>query len=236
VVLAAVIGHAHDAALPRLGHVGAVLTGLAASALAVVPIAAAMWPNVPMTVRPVVVPAWFTAEGPRVGTGQVVLPYPTALGGIQSSMAWQAVEGLTFSMVGGGGPGITPSRAGPEAPGFNVLARASLPLSSAPLPTAADLRAIRAAMTGWGVTMVVVPDQPAMPTYDRGRDVAYAVALLTAALGRVPTVQARAWVWTNVGNAGPPIPMSAPAFAACKGGSGRVASPLAVANCVVGSR
>ena len=51
-------------------------------------------------------------------------------------MAWQASEGLTFSMVGGGGPGIVPSRAGPERPGFNVLARASLPLSRYRCPPA----------------------------------------------------------------------------------------------------
>ena len=59
----------------------------------------------------------------------------------ESSPRWpgRRSEGLTFSMVGGGGPGIIPSRAGPERPGFNVLARASLPLSPPPMPTAANL-------------------------------------------------------------------------------------------------
>ena len=118
-------------------------------------------------------------------------------------MAWQAMEGMTFSMVGGGGPGITPSRAGPEAPGFDVLARASLPLGPAPLPTSANLRAIRQAVAGWGVTTIVVPDQPGLPSYDRGRSVPYAVGLFTAALGRSPVLQTSAWVWSDAGNAGP---------------------------------
>ncbi len=114
---------------------GAGRLAAAVAAVALVPMAVALWPNIPMTVRtgesaPLVRPV---AAPTSVGH-LVVLPYPAALGGIQSSMAWQAVEGMTFSMVGGGGPGIAPSRAGPEARGFDVLARASVPLGPAPLP------------------------------------------------------------------------------------------------------
>lgn len=235
VLLAVVVDHIRAGALPRVGHDAAILAGAAVSAVALVPIAAALWPNIPMTVRPVAVPRWFTTVGPHLAGGQVVLPYPAALGGIQSSMAWQASAGMSFSMVGGGGPGITPSRAGAEAPGYNVLARAALPLSPAPQPTGANLRAIRQAMAGWGVTMVVVPDQPALPSYDRGRSVPYAVGLFTAAMGSPPTRQASAWVWDHVGTAGPPIIMTSPAFATCVGSDGGHLSGAAVAACVLHS-
>ena len=119
----------------------------------------------------------------------MVLPYPAALGGIQSSMAWQAVVGMPFSMVGGGGPGVT-RPAGSERPGFDVLARASVPLGPTQLHDG-QCRAIRQALRGWRVTTIVVPDQPSIPTYDQGRTVAYAVGLFTAALGGTPTYQAQ---------------------------------------------
>jgi hypothetical protein len=236
IVLAVIIGHVRYGTPSRLGDNGATVAGAAVAALALVPIAVALWPNIPMTVRPVVVPRWFASVAPRIGGHLVVLPYPAALGGIQSSMAWQAMEGMTFSMVGGGGPGITPSRAGPEAPGFNVLARASLPLSAPPKPTTANLHAIRQAMAGWGVTTIVVPDQPAMPTYDRGRSVPYTVGLFTAALGEPPTLQAKAWVWNAVGDAGPSVTISSSAFAACTGGVGAPSTGSAVAACILRHR
>jgi len=203
--------------------------------VALVPIGAALWPNVPMTVRPVIVPRWFAVAARHLNGDPVVLPYPAALGGIQSSMAWQATEGMTFSMVGGGGPGITPSRAGKEAPGFNVLNQASLPLGPAPAPTAANLDAIRRAVAGWGVTTVVVPDQPALPTYERGRSVPYAVALFTAALGRAPSFTSKAWVWNDVGHRGAAVPMTNAAFAACTD-LGGARGGAAAAACVLHSR
>ncbi len=233
VMLAIIIGHVRSRCVGPLRSVGATVAGLAVAALAIVPVAVALWPNIPMTVRPVVAPLWFTNAAPRDGSGRVVLPYPAALGGIQSSMAWQISGGMTFSMVGGGGPGIAPSRAGPEAPGFNVLARASFPLSPPPLPTASNLFAIRQALSGWGVTTIVVPNQPRLPTYDRGRSVPYAVGLFTAALGVAPTYRASAWVWNGVSTARPAIPMSAPTFAACTGTEGAGPTGAATATCVL---
>ena len=151
-------------------------------------------------------------------------------------MAWQASEGLTFSMVGGGGPGIVPSRAGPERPGFNVLARASLPLSPPPMPTSANLHAIRQALAGWGVTTVVVPEQSDMPSYNIGRPVPYAVGLFTAALGQSPILESKAWVWNDVGHAPPAMAVSPSEFAACIGGNGSHSSGAAVAACVLHRR
>ena len=222
----------------RLRSVGGrgTAAALAVAAAALVPLVVALWPNIPMTVRPVVVPAWFTSLAPRLGSHLVVLPYPAALGGIESSMAWQASEGLTFSMVGGGGPGIVPSRAGPERPGFNVLARASLPLSPPPMPTSANLHAIRQALAGWGVTTVVVPEQSDMPSYNIGRPAPYAVGLFTAALGQPPLLESKAWVWNDVRHAPPAIAVSPSEFAGCIGGKGSHATAVAVAACLLHRR
>jgi hypothetical protein len=236
VVLAAIIDRVRSSSRSRFGADGSAVAGVAVAAVALVPIAAALWPNIPMTTRRVVVPRWFTVAAPHLSGHTVVLPYPAALGGIQSSMAWQAMEGITFSLVGGGGPGITPSRAGPETPGFNVLAQASLPLSPPPMPTAANLRAIRQAMAGWGVTTVVVPDQPGLATYNRGRSVPYAVGLFTAALGRRPTLRAKAWVWNVADDTTPPVTISSAAFVACTNATGTASTGSSVAACVLRHR
>jgi len=233
IVMALVVDRTRSAVRDRWARSAGVVAATAVTALALVPTGAALWSNFPLTVRPVAVPRWFTVAAPHLGPHAVVLPYPAALGGIQSSMAWQAVEGMTFSMVGGGGPGITPSRAGPEAPGFAILSSASVPLSPAPMPSAGNLAAIRQALAGWGVTTVVVPDQPALPTYERGRSVSYAVGLFTAALGHAPTWQAQAWVWDNVRQSGPPVVISASRFSVCTGDTAIGTSVAAVATCVL---
>jgi hypothetical protein len=51
------------------------------------------------------------------------------------------------------------------------------------------------------VTMVVVPDQPTLPDYERIRSVTEAATLMTAATGEAPQLRADAWVWSGVRNA-----------------------------------
>lgn len=243
IMLAVIVDRVRRTAGDRLGRtaedrghwVVANGTAAAVAALALVPVAIALWPNVPMTARPMVVPRWFATVARHLPPGKVVLPYPAALGGIQSSMAWQAVTGIPFSMVGGGGPGVVPARAGSELPGFTILARASLPLSPPPRPSDANLRAIRGALAGWGVTTIVVPDQPSLPTYDRGRTVDYAVGLFAAALGQRPAHRAGAWVWNDVRSPGSVVRISEGAFVGCTG-SGTPRSPAQVARCVLSTR
>jgi hypothetical protein len=236
VMLAIIVGHARSASRAWLGHDSrATVLGMAVGALALAPVGAVLWPNVPMTVRTVVVPQWFSTVAPHLPVGAVVLPYPPALGGVQSSMAWLAVEGMPYSIVGGGGPGVVPARAGRERPGFEVLAEAALPLSPPPQSSPANLVAIRDALAGWRVTIVAVPDQPGLPTYDHGRSISYAVGLFTAALGQLPVHQAQAWVWDQVRSPGSVVRISTTDFQACIGSDNRVADPSKVALCVLGS-
>jgi hypothetical protein len=236
VVLALTIDHARTSVARRWGDRRSTTAAGLVALVALVPIVVVLWPNLPLTARTVVVPHWFTQSASSLPAGSVVLPYPAALGGIQASMTWQAEGNLSYSMVGGGGPGVAPSRAGAERPGFDLLAQASLPLGPAPQPTADNLAAIRHAMAGWGTTTVVVPDQPELPTYERGRSVAYAVGLFTAATGRAPVFRDDAWVWDDLHDLPAAVPMDPVAFAACTGDglTGAPAGP--VASCVLAHR
>ncbi len=210
--------------------------GWAVVAVAVVPTVAALWPNLPLTTRPVVLPPWFATVGRTLPPGRVVLTYPAPFSGLQSSQAWQAVDAMRWAQAGGGGPEGQPRHAGAARAGFEVLFGASLALAPLPAPTAANLAAVRTALAVWGVTTVVVPDQAALPVYERGRSAAYAVALMTASIGVRPAFEHSAWVWSSVSPTPAPVAVSAAAFRACT--IGAVAAdprPEAVPDCVLGS-
>jgi hypothetical protein len=212
----------------------AVLAALSMAAVAIAPVAAALAPNLPLTVQPVVVPRWFTEVAPHLPSGQVVLAYPFATADSQSSIPWQAIDRMSFSMPGGGGPTGTVARAGADRPGFSVLRAASVPLVSPPAESEANLQAVRRALREWGVTTVVVPDDAGLAMYQTGRGTPYAVAFFTAVLGSAPTRQSDAWVWSRPGDAPPPQPVSTVAFANCQAFNGPPSAlGPAVSGCVL---
>jgi hypothetical protein len=87
-----------------------------------------------------------------------------------------------------------------------VISRVSKPRSGDSQSLKANnIRAVRKALAQWGVTMVVIPDQPNLPIYERIDSVTAAAALITAATGRQPVHQANAWVWTDVEHSVPHI-------------------------------
>ena len=185
-----------DGAESRLMGVGAAL-GVAAVGL--VPIIATFASSVPFTMRPVVLPRWYTTVGPTLPANRVLLTYPTPFSGIQVSMAWQAVNAMHYSQVGGGGPQGVPARAGSARAGFNDLGRLAFGvLVPEPTGTPAQLAAVRHALNVWGVNTVVIAPQPHAPVLMQGHDPAYAAAFMTAALDRSPVIEAGAWVWNNV--------------------------------------
>ena len=209
---------------------------VAVAAASLIPSVSALWSNLPLAARAVVLPDWYQQVGANLPPGQVVLSYPAPFSGLQSSMAWQAVNHMSYAQAGGGGPEGIASRAGKAKAGFNVLFGASLPLGPPPGPSEANLVAIRQALAIWQVTMVVVPDQPALASYDQGRIPAYAVGLMTAALGRAPHFDNSAWVWSSVNTDMAPLPiaMSETRFDACTTGAAAVAaSHHAVSDCVL---
>ncbi len=212
------------------------VAGWVVVAVAVVPTVIVAWPNLPLTTRPVVVPRWFAEVGHTLPPGRVVLAYPAAFSGLQSSQAWQALDAMRWAQAGGGGPEGQPVHAGAAQAGFEVLFGASLALAPLPAPTPANLAAVRRALTTWGVTTVIIPDQPGLPVYEQGRSATYAVGLMTAAIGTRPAYDHAAWVWSSVPRSTAPLVVSNAAFTACT--TGAVAAdprPESVPDCVLGS-
>ena len=137
--------------------------------------------------------------GPASPPGRVLLSYPAPFSGIQVVLAWQAVNRIAYSQAGGAGPEGTSVRAGQAGPGFDVLNVLSLGFSlTEPAPTPANLAAVRGALRIWRVNTVVIAPEPLGLADQQGHDPSYAAAYMTAVLGRLPVVQAGAWVWDDV--------------------------------------
>ncbi|HXA32579.1 MAG TPA: hypothetical protein VNV87_09990 [Acidimicrobiales bacterium] len=218
--------------IPGVGTVVAVVLAL----VAIVPIA---WQyDLPLATRSVAVPTWFTTAGTRLPPGQVVLTYPYASSGLQAPMTWQAVAGLRFSLVGGGG--ITPAPPSHPTPSQRVDAQAAIDLSTLsygflPLPTGTptQLHDLRQALHDWGVTKIVAPSEAGTPASIHGRSIPLAVAYFTAALHQAPIEQLGSWVW--------PVPpglvvASMPptgAVTACAATAQARTNPGAAATCVI---
>ena len=115
-----------------------------------------------------------------------------------------------------------------------VLSALAFGLGAVPTGTPAELTAVRQAIAGWGVTMVVIPDQPGQPALLRGRDPEYAAGFMTAALGRPPVFQDGAWVWTGHLLARPALRLGPDTLEDCTFGRGqRSRPPEGVASCVL---
>jgi hypothetical protein len=180
----------------RVVGVGAAL-GLAAVGL--VPMASTFGSVLPFKQVKVSLPAWYAKVAPNLPANRVVLSYPAPFSGIQVSMAWQAVDTMHFAQAGGGGPQGVDTRAGAAKEGFNVLARLAFGVTvPPPHGTPSDLAAVRQAIGIWRINTVVIAPQKGAPTLQQGRDPTYAAAFMTAALGRLPTIEAGAWVWNDV--------------------------------------
>jgi hypothetical protein len=206
--------------------------GLAVAALGIVPVVSYFADGLPLTVVPVKLPPWFATAAKDLPPHQVLLVFPFAFR--QSNMTWQAVNGMHYAMVGGGGPNSLPSRAGGEEAGDRVLSAYSFVGGSKTI-VASDVGAVRTALDGWGVTGIVLPDPKNLPAYDRASAVRSIVVLLTAATGQVPHYRAHAWVWTEVDRAGPAAAPTTAQLSTCALGSanGSVASILGSAVCIL---
>ncbi len=182
-----------------VGRIAPAVVAMSVAAVALVPWAVYLAPSVPMTTQPTVVPTWFRTVAPRLGPGQVLLVVPAPFSGIKGADFWQATDRMSFSMVGGPGPGAVPTRAGKERQAEAALTTVSVSADPAASLTGAQVEAVRRALGQWGVTQVVIPDQPGLPLYDLPASVTSAAVLITAATGKSPALQASAWVWKGWG-------------------------------------
>jgi hypothetical protein len=172
---------------------------LGVGAVALAPWPSTFLPDLPFTMEAVVLPRWYTTVAPHLPPGRVLLSYPVAFSGIQVALAWQAVNHMAYSQAGGAGPEGTSVRAGRAAPGFDVLSVLSLGFSlTEPSATAANLASVNGALRIWKVNTVVIAPEPLGLADQQGHDPSYAAAYMTAVLGRLPVMQAGAWVWDDV--------------------------------------
>lgn len=232
VMLGLVVDHAHRAVATRTsrgdpGHTGrghrrrptavAAAAGAALAVTALGPMVAYMAGGLPLTVTPVVAPAWFDAVAPTLPPRQVLLVFPVPFDLMQSAMTWQAVDDMRFAMVGGGGPNALASRAGPERAAQAMIGNISVADGYQPV-TGAEIQSVRRALDGWGVTMVVLPGADHLPLYEHVHLERSIAVLITAATGSRPTYRAGAWVWSDVERAGPPIVPSPARLTTCSAG------------------
>ena len=92
-------------------------------------------------------PAGTPTVAPELPPGRVLLSYPAPFSGIQSAMAWQAVNRMHYSQAGGGGPQGVASRAGSAAAGFKVLSKLAFGVGvPPPTGTPAQYAAVRHAL------------------------------------------------------------------------------------------
>jgi len=186
-----------------LGGLGGNLVGISGAlgvgAVALAPLAVSVIPDLPFSTEAVVLPRWYETVAPHLPPGRVLLSYPVAFSGIQVALAWQAVNHMAYSQAGGAGPEGTSIRAGRAAPGFDVLSVLSLGFSlTEPSATPANLASVNGALRIWKVNTVVIAPEPLGLADQQGHDPSYAAAYMTAVLGRLPVVQAGAWVWDDV--------------------------------------
>jgi hypothetical protein len=253
ILLGLIVDHAHRAAdrrgeAPRVGpgeHAAGArrarhrrwrgaAAGAIVAAVALVPTATYVAASIPVTIRPVDLPPWFRSVAPHLAAHQVllVLPLPFVR---ESTLTWQAVDGMRYAEVGGGGPGSILTRAGKEAKGLAVLYRASFSFTT-PTIKPGDVRAVRRALDEWGVTMVVIPDQRHLLAYQQVRSMPFAVALITAATGRRPVHQGDAWTWSALHHTGDSTIPSTGTFSRCtaRETSNSVAAIETMNSCVLG--
>jgi hypothetical protein len=168
----------------------------------------------PFVIQDNPVPPWFRLVAPHLAeeTSVLTYPYPGTLE--QQAMGWQADDGLRFRLVGGWG--IVPGRDGRHSAGVSPF-RGTIPVldalsqpGTAPLPsaTSSTVHEVERSLHDWGVQVLVVP------MAEEGRDPAYAAGFFTAVLGRLPRIQARAWVWYGLGS-DPPVSIDSAALYAC---------------------
>ncbi len=123
----------------------------------------------------------------------LMLPYPEV--NSSAAMVWQASSGMAFDLLGGyvtvpGAHGTHDSLTSSPGLATHVLQQLTFNYNQQPSGLTPQVLAVRSAIDRWNPTTVVVtPQDPDEP---------YAVAYLTAVLGRPPQRESGSWVWNGV--------------------------------------
>jgi hypothetical protein len=177
--------------------------GASSAALALVVGAACMTPFVlnavnvlPYPASTVWEPLWYQQTAAELPPGQVILGFPffNTSGDL---LAVQALLGMRYAVVGGGGPESVANRQGAERLAYEDLTRlASRHIAPVIPETTSPSRRleVRLALAEWGATYVVVPMAKGPNTSNDARSPSDIEGWLATILGP-PQVQDAAWVW-----------------------------------------
>lgn len=222
----------------RKGGWSGPVAGLGVTVIALFPIALYVSQTIPLATQPIVLPEWFRSVAPHLDSNQVLLVLPIQYIAGESPMTWQSVSGFQYKMAEVGGPGAVYVANSPLRQGTTAIGNASVGIPYFVRFTSQDVAAVRRALSVWGVTKVVIPDQPGLPADERVASVPLGAALVTAATGQLPEHQSQAWVW-NITRLGlnSSIPQSNQ-ITNCVAGSGHVVAGTVarVTQCVYGAR
>ena len=180
----------------------------------------------PLVVTSASPPRWFAQVAPRLGGGAVLLVLPFPSGRVADAMGWQAMDGFSFSMAGAyakvPGPNGKVQYAGAPGSATAILSQLTEVTGPLPTPTPTASARIREALVRWHVTEVVATLRQVGALYPAR----YAATFLTAVFGRLPTVQAAAWVWRSPLSATRPAPAGEAAMQRCAALADRPGAPM----------
>ncbi len=209
------------------------VAAFAVGAVALLPLAAYVAPNVPVAAHPIVFPAWFRNIGPHLPGHQVVLVLPMPYF-LENSLTWQALDHMDYDLVSGVGPEGDPSRSGRNASAQEFLDNLATPVSVPPVVTPGAITTVRQAIDRWGVTTIVIPTDGTVPPWQwRVNSVPISVAFMTLVTGMRPVLKDHAWVWYGVQSSGPPVTISTSEFDACTSNLDPGGDPTLALNCVL---
>jgi hypothetical protein len=219
------------------GRYGASIAALGVAAIALLPVAIYIAQGLPVSTRAVTLPHYFQDPPSSLEQKDVLLVFPPPNWALETAMTWQAVGGMPYSVVGVGGPGGEFARLPVDVQaGAVVIGSVASPYPAPPPITATSIEQVRQALAGWGVTKVVVPNDPHLPGYERIPSTTEANALIAAATGNAPSYERSAWVWDRVAKAVGASTPTASEFSRCVSGlppRGVIATQAAV-SCVLG--
>jgi len=197
-----------------------IAAGVGVAAVGLLPVASYEAQSIPITTQPVILPNWFRTVAPHLTPREILLVLPVQYISGESPLTWQAINDFSYKMANEGGPAGIYNTSGPYRRGAVTIGIASTGIPYFNHFTADDIAATRATIEAWGVTKVVIPDQPGLPAYDRVASVPLAAALMTAVTGQLPNREADAWVWDRVDHSPRSAIPSSRSLARCVAGSG----------------
>jgi hypothetical protein len=202
-----------------------------AIALAAIPIARAnSWP---LTMHTTATPPWFSTTALHLGAHATVLVYPYPSSSVPDAMYWQARDDMRFQLAGGraeipGADGRHSQHLKPLGGTDAYLVLTSFGFGIPAAPSARQITELRASLASWRVRVVVVVAD--------GRAPAWAGAIFTEALGRLPVLQHQALTWYSPHadwQSDPPMNVTPAAIIRCSGTGYTEESIEAAPGCVL---